>query len=94
MFNIPQGYKYKQVSADAQIKSSKGRAFGIFCSTSSSLIVALYDGTSTSDAAIIKDVTLVAATSYVFPTGGVEFGNSGLYLEVVSGTGQATVFYI
>lgn len=92
--NLPQGYKYKQISADTLIKSTKGRLFGLFCSTSSSLIISVHDGASSSAAKIINNVTLAAATPYTFPTGGCEFGDTGLYVEVVSGTGELTVFYI
>jgi len=80
----------KPITASANIKSSQGAMLGIFCSSSTSGTITLYDdaatGTSTAIAAVFN---VTAGTYYPLP---VAFGN-GLYV-VVGGTAAVTVVLV
>jgi hypothetical protein len=87
--NLPVG-NAKAISATANIKSSQGAMLGIFCSSSTSGTITLYDdaatGTSTAIAAVFN---VTAGTYYTLP---VAFAN-GLYV-VVGGTAAVTVVLV
>ena len=87
--NLPVG-NAKAISASANVKSSQGAMLGIFCSSSTSGTITLYDdaatGTSTAIAAVFN---VTAGTYYTLP---VAFAN-GLYV-VVGGTAAVTVVLV
>jgi hypothetical protein len=87
--NLPVG-NAKAISATANVKSSQGAMLGIFCSSSTSGTITLYDdaatGTSTAIAAVFN---VTAGTYYSLP---VAFAN-GLYV-VVGGTAAVTVVLV
>jgi hypothetical protein len=87
--NLPVG-NAKAISTTANVKASQGAMLGIFCSSSTSGTITLYDdaatGTSTAIAAVFN---VTAGTWYSLP---VAFGN-GLYV-VVGGTAAVTVVLV
>lgn len=76
-------------AANAVIKTGQGTLTGLLCSESSSLIVNVRDGTTTAGKLIVGPLTLTAGNPYPIPA---KF-NVGCFIEIVSGTGDATVFY-
>lgn len=80
----------KAISATANVKSSQGAMLGIFCSSSASGTITLYDDTATGTSVPIAAVFNVTAGNwYPLP---VAFG-SGLYV-VVGGTAAVTVVLV
>ena len=87
--NLPVG-SAKAISATANVKSSQGAMLGIFCSSSTSGTITLYDDASTGTTVPIAAVfNVTAGTYYSLP---VAFGN-GLYV-VIGGTAAVTVVLV
>jgi hypothetical protein len=87
--NLPVG-SAKAISATANVKSSQGAMLGIFCSSSTSGTITLYDDAATgTSTAIAASFNVTAGTYYSLP---VAFAN-GLYV-VVGGTAAVTVVLV
>ena len=82
---------YKNVTADAIVKTGPTKWYGFVCSASSSLNIAVYDGTSTSGTLLYAKA--VSAGDVVHFGGPGMALNSGLFVDVVSGTGAVNVMY-
>ena len=78
------------MSASGIAKTGSGVLLRIVCCASSSLVVNVYDGTSTGGTKIFDTLTLSAGVP-------VEMGvtvASGIYVEIASGSGKWTVSYL
>lgn len=80
----------KRLTASGVVKTGQGVCASILCNTSSSLVISVYDGVSTGGTKFIGDLALAAGDVFDIPA---QF-MTGLYVEVVSGSGGVTVFYI
>lgn len=85
---VVSGYKYTQMSASANVRSSAGRLGGIFVSAASAApTITVYDSASTGTSTKIVDTfTPVAGTWYAMPFE----ATAGVYV-VISGTVSCTV---
>lgn len=83
---MPTG-KYRNLTDDAVIKRDPGQMMGFYVNSTSSGIIQLYDGLSTSGTAISGQIT-PAIGWHSLPV-----GFEALYIEKVSGTIDLTVVY-
>ena len=82
--------QYKNLTASANVKSTDGALIGVFCATSSSGTLSLYDSASTTTTTpIVATFNLTAATYYPIPVG----YDLGLY-AVIGGTANVTLIYV
>lgn len=79
----------KPLTATATVKDGAGVLGGIFCSTTSSGTVTVYDNTAASGTPIVATITLAAGTFYRLPAAFA----TGLHV-VIANTASITVFYI
>lgn len=86
----PTGCSAKLVTADGVVKTGKGTCVLLLCTESTSLVLDIYDGTSTGGTKIVQNLAPYAGEEYDLP---FEF-TTGLYVEVVSGSGSVTMFYV
>lgn len=77
------------VTASGIVKTGQGRLNGALCAQSSSMKISVYDGTDTSGKKLVDQMTLTAGNPYPMP---VAF-RTGLYVELVSGSGSTTFFW-
>lgn len=86
----PTGLNYKQLSASGLVKTGEGDCHLLLISSSSSLVVKIWDGVAASGTVIVSNMAVAAKEEYDIPA---HFA-TGLYVEVISGTGAFTVFFI
>lgn len=96
MFGSLAPSQYKRITDTSTLVSKAGgysQIMGILCAASTSLIVQVWDTSATDATAgavqVTGSITLVAGTYYTIPAR----LNKGLYIKVISGTGDATVFF-
>ncbi len=77
------------MTASGVVKADQGNITGILVSSSSSLVLSVYDDQAGSANLIVDSLATIAATPYPIPAK----CNSGIYVKVVSGSGSFTVFY-
>lgn len=77
-------------SATGTVKTGAGVIMSIVCSASSSLVLDVYDGTSTSGTKIIDTLSLAAGASVSINA----VVASGIHVVVASGSGKWTVIYL
>jgi hypothetical protein len=83
-------YYPSQITASTLIKTSPGECGQVFCSTTSSGTIALYDSaTAATNNKIVDTITLTAGQSYPLY---IKFVN-GLY-AVIGGTASVTVTFV
>lgn len=86
---VTESFTPKQMSASANVCNTSACLGGVFCSSSTSGTLTLYDSaTTTTTTKIVDTFSLTAGTFYPLPFG---FG-SGIY-AVVGGTASITVGY-
>lgn len=86
----PTGYPFKSISASTLIKTGPGVGVMIHVTSSTSLVIKVWDGTSASGTVILANLAVAAKEQIVFPP---EF-TTGLYIEFISGSGALTVYYV
>ena len=86
----PTGCRYKVLTADGQVKDGPGILVGILCTTSSSLVLDVYDNTALSGTKIVDDLPMDAKEFQEIPAQ----CDTGIYVDFASGTGTITVFFI
>lgn len=77
----------KNLSASGQVLSASGQLLGVFCASSSSGTLKLWDNTAGSGAVVVNTFSLTAGTFYPIPA---SLAN-GLYAEL-GGTADITLF--
>jgi hypothetical protein len=78
------------LTASALVKTGAGRVAGFYVNSTTSGVIKFWDNTSAATTAITGNIT-PAVGAHAFPADG-NFG-TGLYVQVVSGTIDITVFY-
>lgn len=86
----PAAYPFKSISASTLIKTGPGVGVMIHVTSSTSLVIKVYDNTSAASTVILASLAVSAGQQIVFPA---EF-TTGLYIEFVSGSGALTVYYV
>jgi hypothetical protein len=86
----PSGFLFKALSASGVVKLNPGTCVLLLCSSSSSLVVNLYDNTSAAGTKIVDSLPMDAKEEFDIPA---QF-STGLYVEFASGTGKVTVFFV
>jgi hypothetical protein len=82
--------QFKDISAGTLIKSGKGRFYGWYVNSTTSGTLKIYDNTVASGTVMHNTIT-PAIGNYMF-NNGVDF-ETGLYVDVPSGTIDVTVWY-
>lgn len=82
---------YKKVTADTIVKTGPTKWYGLICAASTSLVISVYDGTSASGTLLYNKA--MAAGDVVHFGGPGAALNTGLFVDVVSGTGAVNVLY-
>ena len=77
----------KQISATATVRIGIGKMVGVFCSSSTSGTLTLYDNTSAAGTLIVAAFNLTAGQYYQIPAAFV----NGVH-AVISGTAEITIF--
>lgn len=83
-------FPYKSISASTLIKTGQGKCILVLITSSSSLVIRLYDNTSAAGTVIVASMSVSAKEAYDVPA----LFETGLYVEFVSGSGSLTVFYV
>jgi hypothetical protein len=82
------GYSYRNISASANVSNVSCTLAGVFCSTSTSGTIAIYDSaTTTTSLPVTGTIALTAGQFYSVPAG----LGYGCYV-VIGGTANVTVF--
>ena len=85
---ISGGESYSNISSSAQISPIEGRLIGVFCASSASATLKLWDSTAASGSILVNTFTLYSGTWYPIPA---KFG-TGLY-ATITGTADITVIH-
>jgi hypothetical protein len=84
---------YSNKTSDGSVKASAGVLYGIVCTASSSGVIRLFDNTAGSGTEIYNSVSAITAGAVISFPAGILF-NTGLYFDLVSGTGTFNILYI
>lgn len=84
---------YSNKTADGSVKASAGVLYGIVCTASSSGVIRLFDNTAGSGTELYNSVSAITAGAVISFPAGILF-NTGLYFDLVSGTGTFNILYI
>lgn len=85
----PAGYPYKQLSASGQVRSDPGVCVLILCTSSTDLVIKVWDSTAASGDVVVSNMAVYAGEEYDVPAQ----LKTGLYVEFISGSGAVTVFH-
>lgn len=80
---------FKNISSSAQIKAGLGRVVGVFCASSSSGTLKLWDSLDASTTVLVNTFPVAGAKYYDLT--GIEF-LTGLYATIAN-TADITIFY-
>lgn len=83
---VQESGKGTQLSASAAVRSGAGALIGVFCSSSTSGTLKLWDSTAASGTVLVNTVSLAAGTFYPMP---FNF-QTGLY-ATIGGTAEITI---
>lgn len=86
----PTGLNFMCIAASTLIKTGEGDLHLCQISSSSSLVIRLWDNVSAATRKIIGSLAVNAGEEYDWPA----HFTTGLYVEFVSGSGELTVFFI
>lgn len=86
----PTGLNYLAQSASGLVKTGKGISVMVKVSSSSSLVLKFWDGVAASGTVIQTNIAVDAKEEHNIPA---EF-KTGLYVELISGSGAWTVYFI
>lgn len=86
----PTGCAFKAQSASGLVKTGEGDCVLVLVSSSSSAVLNIYDNTAASGTKIVDSLAVDAKEEYDIPA----HFTTGLYVELASGTGKWTVFFI
>ena len=81
--------KYTNLSASALIKEGSARLIGVFCASSSSGTLKIWDNTAASGAILVNTFSLTGATYYPIPA----LARTGIFLTI-GGTADITLFWL
>lgn len=82
-------YKFSNITASALIQTGPTKLGGIFCASTTSGTVKVWDSTAASGTVCVNTFALVAGTYYPLPAD----MKNGLYITIAN-TADITVFYI
>lgn len=86
----PTGFSFLSQSASGLVKTGAGVCGMVKVSSSSSLVLKFWDGVAASGTVIQTNIAVDAKEEHNIPA---EF-KTGLYVELISGTGAWTVYFI
>lgn len=86
----PTGYNYLALSASGLVKTGEGICGMVKISTSTDLILKFWDGVAASGTVIQSNIAVDAKEEHDIPA---QF-RTGLYVEIISGSGTFTVYFI
>lgn len=86
----PTGCSFLAQSASGKVVTGPGVMVLLLVSASSAAVLNIYDNTAASGTKIVDSLTPDAKEEYDIPAA----FKTGLYVELVSGTGKWTVFYV
>lgn len=86
----PTGCSAKALAASGQVKAGPGTLVGILCTSSSSLVLDIYDAASATGSPFVDDLSMDSKETQWIPVQ----CNTAIYVSFASGSGKVTVFYI
>jgi len=81
--------QWTRATASKLVRTGQGLLNGLLCAQSSSMVISIYDGVDDTGVLLVNQMTLAAATPYPVPA----LVNTGIYVKLISGSGDITVFY-
>ena len=86
----PTGCSFKAQSASGLVYTGPGTLVLLLITSSSSAVLNIYDNTAASGTKIVDSLAVDAKEEYDIPA----HFSTGLYVELSSGSGKWTVFYV